>query len=266
MQSARQSQTRPDARALGRPDGLTVDGGGSVVAFTPGDGVIDMRFKNREEAAVLLVERLAAYRGRRPLVLGVPRGAVPMARVIAEALDGDLDVVLVRKLRAPGQPELAIGAVDETGTVVEGKYFDLASSEYVREEVRTQMEILRMRRERFTKARPAVDAAGRIVIIVDDGIATGSSMLSAIQSVRARKPAKLIVAIGVAPPSSLSRIEGSVDEIVCLYAPEDFYAVGQFFADFSEVTDDMVVDALTRSPAATAARPRARHAGRSKEA
>ena len=102
-----------------------------------------MRFANREEAARLLAERLTDQRGTNPLVLGVPRGAVPMARIIADALDGELDVVLVRKLRAPGQPELAVGAVDEAGAVLKGRYFDMASDEYMRGEIRTQQEILR---------------------------------------------------------------------------------------------------------------------------
>jgi predicted phosphoribosyltransferase len=205
-----------------------------------------MRFKNREEAATRLAGRLSGYRGQNPLVLGVPRGAVPMARIIADALGGDLDVVLVRKLRAPGQPELAVGAVDETGAVSEGRYFDLASDEYLRGEIRTQQEILRKRRELYTRAQPAIDPAGRVVIIVDDGIATGSSMLSAIRSVRARKPRRVVVAIGVAPSESLARMKAEADEVVCLHSPQEFYAVGQFFEDFSEVTDDMVVAVLER--------------------
>lgn len=207
-----------------------------------------MHFTNRIEAARLLAERLVAYRGQHPLVLGVPRGAVPMARVIADALDGDLDVVLVRKIRAPGQPELAIGAVDESGVVLEGEYFDIASDDYVREEVRGQQEILRTRRELYTKAHGPIDPAGRIVIIVDDGIATGSSMLSAIRSVRAHGPRKIIVAIGVSPTSSLERIRAEADEVVCLHHTDDFYAVGQFFDDFAEVTDEMVVRVLAPAP------------------
>jgi predicted phosphoribosyltransferase len=214
-----------------------------------------MRFKNREEAAVQLANRLGAHRGRRPLVLGVPRGAVPMARIIADALDGDLDVVLVRKLRAPGQPPLAIDAVDESGTVLRGRSFGLATEEYLREEVRTQLEILRTRRDRYTRAQAAVDAAGRIAIIVEDGVAGESSMLSTIRAVRARKPEKVVVAIGVAPPSSLARMKGEADEIVCLCAPEDFFAVGQFFDDFAEVTDDMVVAALSRPQRAMVRQP-----------
>jgi putative phosphoribosyl transferase len=146
----------------------------------------------------------------------------------------------------PGQSELAIGAVDETGTILEGRYFDLATDDYLREEIRTQLGILRMRREQYTGAHAAVNPEGRTVIIVDDGVATGSSVLSAIRSVRARKPKKVVVAIAVAPPSSLARIEGEADEVVCLYTSEDFFAVAQFFDDFSNVTDDIVAVALTR--------------------
>lgn len=209
-------------------------------------GVEVMRFKNRDEAARQLAARLAAYKGQHPLILGVPRGAVPMARTIADALEGELDVVLVRKLRAPGQPELAIGAVDEAGAVLKGRYFDLADEAYMRDEIRTQRGVIRGRREMYTRAKKAIDPAGRIVVIVDDGIATGSSMLAAIRSVRARKPRQLIAAIGVAPRESLAQIGAEADDVICLSAPADFYAVGQFFEDFSEVTDDMVVTALSR--------------------
>ena len=209
-----------------------------------------MRFRDRTEAATRLAEGLASYKGQHPLVLGVPRGAVPMARIIADALDGDLDVVLVRKLRAPGQPELAIGAVDETGSVFAGGYIDIADEAYIRDEVDEQLQVLRARRELYTQAHPRVDPAGRIAIIVDDGIATGSSMVAAIHSLRARKAKKIVVAVGVAPPQTLARIRGEADDIVCLYAPTGFHAVGQFFADFSEVTDDMVMATLSRPPAA----------------
>jgi putative phosphoribosyl transferase len=206
-----------------------------------------MLFKNRNDAASRLAQRLRAYKGRHPLVLGLPRGGVPMARAIADALDGDVDVVLVRKLRAPGQPELAIGAIDERGTVLKGTYYDVADDAYLRDEIRTQLDIIRARRQMYTRAHGAVDPAGRIVIIVDDGMATGSSMLAAVRAVRAAKPQKIVVAIGVAPKDSLTRIAAEADEVVCLATPAGFVSVGQFFEDFSEVTDDMVVAALTRS-------------------
>src|SRR5512139_2600945 len=117
--------------AVRQSQAATVHGCGSRVAHAMGIRSKTMRFKDREEVARLLAGRLAAYRGQHPLVLGVPRGAVPMARIIANELDGDLDVVLVRKLRAPGQPELAIGAVDEAGNVLKGEYFEVASDQYV---------------------------------------------------------------------------------------------------------------------------------------
>jgi len=140
-----------------------------------------MYFKNRAAAAVGLAERLMHYRGEHPLVVGVPRGGVPMARIVADALAAELDVVLVRKLRAPGQQELAIGAVDESGTVLEGEYFGLAPAGHVREEVRTEREILRMRRELYTKAQPPIDPAGRVVIIVDDGVVTDDMVVAALR-------------------------------------------------------------------------------------
>jgi len=216
-----------------------------------------MRFRDRADAASRLARRLAAYKGQHPLVLGVPRGGVPMARIIADALDGDVDVVLVRKLRAPGQPELAIGAVDERGTVLKGAYYDVADDAYLRNEIRTQQEIIRARRRMYTRAHGAIDPAGRIVIIVDDGIATGSSMLAAIRAVRAAKPKRIVVGIGVAPSESLAAISKEADEVVCLETPADFLSVGQFFEDFSEVTDDMVIAALARQAPAGSSGTRA---------
>lgn len=207
-----------------------------------------MRFVNRAEAARRLADRLAPYRVQRPLVLGVPRGGVPMARIVADALDADLDVVLVRKIGAPGQPELAIGAVDERGAVLHGAYYDLATDAYVQEEIRRQQEVIARRRAMIARVQPPIDPAGRVVIVVDDGLATGSSMLAAVQALRARTPARIVVAVGVAPPSTLSRLERLADEVVCLHTSGAFAAVGQFYDDFSEVTDDMVLDALRRAP------------------
>jgi predicted phosphoribosyltransferase len=228
---------------------LLVEGWRSVQGAEEG-----MRFRNRDQAATRLAYLLASYRGQHPLVLGVPRGAVPMARIIADALEGDVDVVLVRKLGAPGQPELAVGAVDETGAVVPGRLLDLPSDAYLREEIRTQREILRRRRELYTRTRPAFDPAGRVVIIVDDGIATGSSMLSAVRAVRRRQPRSVAVAVGVAPPAALASLRPDVDDLVCAHTAEDFEAVGQFYDDFSQVTDEMVVEALAGT-SATAASP-----------
>lgn len=206
-----------------------------------------MPFRNREEAARLLAARLSKYRGQHPLVLGVPRGAVPMARIIADALDGEVDVVLVHKLRAPNQPELAIGGIDETG---QSHLSDHAvglqvDAEYLEREKRTQLEELQRRRRLYTPVRPPIDPVGRIVVIVDDGIATGASMMAAIRCVRARKPAKLVIATSVAPSEGLRGIEREADEVVCLESPWTFYAVGQFFEEFPQVSDQEVVASLT---------------------
>lgn len=214
-----------------------------------------MDFMNREEAAHLLAERLANYAGQRPVVLAVPRGAVPMGRIIADALHGDFDVVLVRRLRAPGEPELAVGAVDEAGIVLKSPYAAYVPAEYVREQVRTQQEILRSRRTLYSRDRPPIDVGGRVVVIVDDGIRTGASMLAAIRAVRARRPKRLVVAIAVAPAHVLNTIRRETDDVVCLHAAREFYGVGQFFVEFPEVTDDMVVSALENAARAAVVHP-----------
>lgn len=208
-------------------------------------------FRDREEAARLLAERLASYRGSNPLVLGVPRGAVPMAAIIAEALDGDLDVILVRKLGAPGQPELAIGAVDEGGRVfLEGAASDLGVGErYLEAERRTQLQLLAERRKRYTPARDAVDPAGRVVIVVDNGIATGATLIAALRAVRERDPARLVAAAAVAPKDTVRKLRQEADEVVILEQPDNFIAVGAHFEDFSQVSDEEVVEHLSRGRA-----------------
>ena len=219
-----------------------------------------MIFRNREEAAQLLADALVEYRARRPqpdrqagdgqdrkpLVLAIPRGAVPMAKIIADELGGEVDVVLVHKLGAPGNPELAVGAVDETGQLYlsEGAAALYLSQDYLERERQAQLETLRRRRSLYTAARPPIDPAGRVVIVVDDGIATGSSMVAALRAVRARKPAKLIAATAVAPPQAVRLIEDYADEVICLQAPTFFYAVGQFFQEFPQVSDEEVITLL----------------------
>ena len=204
-----------------------------------------MIFRNRDDAAHKLAEKLEPYRDQRPLVLAIPRGAVPMARIIADALGGEVDVVLVRKLRAPGNPELAIGAMDETGWVYLGEYAkQMASDGYLEAEKKAQLEVMRERRASYTPVRPPLDPAGRIVIVVDDGLATGSTMIAALHALRARNPKKLICAVPVAPPDTLDKVASYADEVVCLSAPEMFYAVGQFYASFPQVSDAEVVALL----------------------
>ena len=204
-----------------------------------------MAFENRAEAGRMLASRLDAYRGQRPLVLAIPRGAVPMGKIVADALDGELDVVLVRKLRAPDNPELAIGSIDETGAVyLDPEARDLWSDPYLNTEKKTQMETLQRRRRMYEPAASPIDAAGRVVIVLDDGIATGSTMIAALRAVRARHPAKLIAATGVASAEALRLIRREADEVVCLETPEILYAIGSHFRDFTQVADEDVVSTL----------------------
>ena len=207
-----------------------------------------MRFRDREHAAHLLAERLRGdFMNQHPLVLGVPRGAMPMAKIIADALGGELDVVLVHKLGHPKQPELAIGAVDESGNTILSHWAADIDPEYIEEEKRRQLGTLRQRRARYTPRRAPIDPQGRSVIVVDDGIATGSTMLAALRAVRARHPTKLLGAVAVASPRAARAMLRECDAMVCLAVPANFSAVGEFFDDFSQVSDQDVIEVLRAS-------------------
>lgn len=204
-----------------------------------------MPFEDRAEAAARLVERLANYKGQHPLVLAIPRGAVPMGRIIADGLGGDLDVVLVRKLRAPHNPELAIGSIDDHGNVyIDPDTRDLWTEDYLAQETRTQLETLRARRAAYGQSPTATDLSGRVAIVVDDGIATGSTMIAALRAVRSRHPAKLVAATAVAAGETVDLVAREADDVVCVEVPPMLYAIGMHFRDFSQVSDEEVVETL----------------------
>jgi predicted phosphoribosyltransferase len=206
-----------------------------------------MIFENRAAAARQLAAALSQYRNKNPLVLAIPRGAVPMAKIIADELNGEFDVVLVRKLGAPGNPEFAIGSVDETGWVYLADYAERvgANEEYVKGEVARQLDTIRKRRREYTPVRAPIDPAGRIVIVVDDGLATGSTMISALHALRSKNPAELICAVPVAPPDTVEKVGDSADRVVCLSTPFNFSAVAQFYREFQQVTDEEVITLLS---------------------
>jgi len=210
-------------------------------------------FASRLDAARRLAAALAHFRGRNPLVLAIPRGAVVMGRVLADELQGELDVVLVRKLRAPLHAEFAIGSIDESGWVYVAEYAESAGADraYLEQEKRVQLETLRKRRAEYTPARPPIDVKGRIAIVVDDGLATGATMIAALHATRARQPARLVCAVPVAAPESLEKVRPYADEVVCLDAPENFHAVGQFYGEFRQVADEEVMALLAAKPQAT---------------
>lgn len=206
-------------------------------------------FANRDEAGRQLARALDAYKGKNPLILAIPRGAVPMGKVIADALEGDLDVVLVRKLTSPYSSEFALGSVDESGWMFVADYArgSGGTPEYMEREKLRQMEILRARREQYTPFRQPLDARDRIAIVIDDGLATGSTMIAALHATRAKQPARLICAVPVAPPDTVDKIRPYCDELVCLSTPMNFQAVGQFYADFNQVSDEEVMAVLRQS-------------------
>lgn len=203
-----------------------------------------MIFEKRESAAFLLLSRLQKYKDTNPLVLGIPRGAIPMAKIISDGLGGELSAVLVHKIPAPGNREFAIGCVGLSGHIYRSPYvYETGIPEnYIQAEAQKERLDLEQRFQQYGLTR--VDMKDRVVIIVDDGIATGATTKCAIHEVRAQSPQKIVLATAVSAKDSAVELEALVDEFVVLSVPFGFFSVGQFFNHFPQVTDEEVIEAL----------------------
>lgn len=211
------------------------------------------RFRDRSEAGQALARLLTHYADRPDVqVLALPRGGVPVGFEVARALHAPLDVLLVRKLGLPGQEELAMGAVATGGRIVlneEVLYQVNLPREVIDQAIDRELRELKQREKRYRGERPVPDVLDQVVILVDDGLATGSSMRAAAEALRLQQPQRIVVAVPVAPVSTCEALRAEVDEVVCVATPEPFYAVGMWYDDFAQVTDEEVRDLLERASA-----------------
>lgn len=214
------------------------------------------RFRNREEAGRRLAAALQAYGSERPIVLALPRGGVPVAYEIARALGAPLDVWLVRKVGVPWHPELGVGAVAEGGLVHLNREIlecvDLSEAE-LSDVIESKRREVAERVLKFRGERPRPTLRDRCVILVDDGIATGGTAIAAIRSIRAHHPKHIVLAVPVAGPDAVRATAREVDRVVCLMTPDDLYAIGAWYKDFTQVSDDEVVRLLERARQESAA-------------
>lgn len=211
------------------------------------------RFASRREAGRLLAPRVAALRLRDPAVYALPRGGVPVAAEVADALQAPLDLVLVRKIGAPGQPELALGAVVDGATPETVLNPDIvaltgATDAFIEAARRRELAEIERRRMRYLSGHPRIDPAGRDAVVVDDGIATGATARAALHALRRRGAARLVLATPVAPMETLRALRAEADEIVCLFEPAPFFGIGLFYRDFHQLTDDEVIGLLAARP------------------
>lgn len=208
---------------------------------------IERPFADRREAAAQLSERLGEYRSRLPVILGIPRGGIVIADTISTRLQADMDVVLTRKLGAPGNPELAIGAISEHGEILIDRRIAGsvgADESYIERQKDEQLAEIQRRRDQYRAVLSAVPLQGRTAIIVDDGVATGATMRASIWAARAEGATEVVVAVPVGAPDAIEMLRDEADQIVCLLIPEYLYAIGQFFLDFRQIDDSEVMDIL----------------------
>ena len=206
-------------------------------------------FRGRVEAGRLLAGELTKFRGKKAVVLGIPRGGIIVAKEIASALGAELDIVLSRKLGAPGNPELAIGAISEDGKLFLNEM--LASqvggeSSYIQQEKARQLSLIKQRVEQYRKILPKASLKDKVVIITDDGVATGATMKAALWAARQERPKMLIAALPVGPADTIRELAKDADEIIVLRVPPFFAAIGQFYLDFSQVEDSEVLEILKK--------------------
>jgi putative phosphoribosyl transferase len=214
-------------------------------------------FGDRAQAGRVLAAALAQRHLAGPVVLALPRGGVPVAAEVALALHAPLDLLIVRKIGAPGNPELAVGAIAEGAEAAVADPETMAatgtSRTYVDRQAKVERQEIARRRALYLQGRPPLAVEGRTAIVVDDGLATGSTALAAVRSLRLRKPARIVLAVPVAPPEAVAALRPEVDDLVCLSTPEFFGAVGVHYADFRQVADEEVIAALARVEHATPA-------------
>lgn len=214
------------------------------------NGIVKLPFSDREEAGKMLALKLTEYSNKDTIVLAIPRGGVVIGYQVAHELKAPLDIIVPRKIGAPYNPELAIGAVAEDGSLSLDEsavmYMNIPKS-YIEEESRRQITEIRRRLKLYRGETPYPMLQDHVIIIVDDGIATGSTIKAAIASIRKKKPKSVVVAVPVAPRSTVKNLEKEADRVICLSTPEFFYAIGQFYVDFSQTTDGEVIRLLKKS-------------------
>ncbi len=214
---------------------------------------LQLPFSDRAEAGRKLAAALAGYKERAPVVLALPRGGVPVAAEVAAALDAPLDLILVRKIGVPSQPELAMGAVVDGGSSIVVRNEDVIRHAAIGEAdfkavCDGEFAEIERRRKLYLGTRERVEIAGRTAIVIDDGIATGATTRAALRATRLRNPQRLVLAVPVAPTESLAELRQEADDVVCLADREPFGAIGFFYRDFRQVSDDKVIEILRRFP------------------